>query len=377
MSARRSAAMTPTLVHAGSGRHGLHTRHRMRHMHRSRQQRGLSIIELMVGIVIALLVSLAAGGSAMMFTASQRQAMGAGGVGVGASSALAALKNDAALAGLGFFGDSTYLCNQLALSVNTTVHSDGAAFAPVRITAGDDDTIDIVYGERVESGANVLLATASTGGQATLMSLLPVTVGQAVLLAPAAPGNPCLVRSVTSITASTETALQSITFANTGKYNQGDFTDDPTFAVHDRVTLLGEVNWNRYRRDGNTLVLERPLAGTSVVVARDVIALRAEYGVSADAAGSTTLESWVKAEDDFAALDAATLPRVRALRLGLVTRSPQREKPDADGNCSASLAKPQVFGTEVEPDVDDWQCFRYRVSTVVVPLRNLVLGLKE
>jgi type IV pilus assembly protein PilW len=143
------------------------------------------------------------------------------------------------------------------------------------------------------------------------------------------------------------------------------------------VTLLGEVNWNRYRRDGNTLVLERPLAGTSVVVARDVIALRAEYGVSADAAGSTTLESWVKAEDDFAALDAATLPRVRALRLGLVTRSPQREKPDADGNCSASLAKPQVFGTEVEPDVDDWQCFRYRVSTVVVPLRNLVLGLKE
>jgi type IV pilus assembly protein PilW len=147
--------------------------------------------------------------------------------------------------------------------------------------------------------------------------------------------------------------------------------------VHDRVTLLGNLNWNRYRREGNTLLLDRPLAGTSVLVARDVIALRAEYGVSADAANSTTLESWEKAEGDFETLDAATLPRVRALRLGIVTRSPQREKPDADGNCSVSLAKPQLFGEEITPDVDDWQCYRYRVSTVVVPLRNLVLGMKE
>lgn len=344
-------------------------------------QQGLSIIELMVGIVVALLVSLAAGSSAMMFTAAQRQAMGAGGAGIGAATAMAALKNDAALAGLGFFGDSTYLCNQLALSVDTAVISDSANFTPVRITAGadagDDDTVDIVYGERVESGANVLLGAASDGTTASLMSLLPVSVGQAVLLAPDEPGNPCLVRSVTAVTNSTDTTLQSIAFGATGKFNQGDFTADPSFAVHDRVTLLGDLNWNRYRRDGNTLLLDRPLLGTSVLIARDVIALRAEYGVSADAANSTTLESWQKAEGDFETLDATTLPRVRALRLGIVTRSPQREKPDADGNCNVSLAKPQLFGETIEPDVDDWQCYRYRVSTVVVPLRNLVLGMKE
>jgi Tfp pilus assembly protein PilW len=39
-------------------------------------QRGMSIIELMIGIVVALLVGLAAAGSAMMFTASQRQGIG-------------------------------------------------------------------------------------------------------------------------------------------------------------------------------------------------------------------------------------------------------------------------------------------------------------
>lgn len=341
-------------------------------------QRGVSIIELMVGLVVALLVGLAASGSAMMFTASQRQAMGAGGAGIGSASAMAALKNDAALAGLGFFGDATYLCEELALSVGTTLQSDSAAFTPVRITsAAEGDTVDIVYGDRVESGANVLLNAASDGTAADVMSLLPVSVGQAVLLAPAAAGGTCLVRTVTAVTPSTDEAAQSLTFADTGKYNQGDFTVNPAFAERDRITLLGELNWNRYRRVGNTLVLERPLTGASAVLARDVIGLRAQYGTSAAAAGSTTLEAWQDAAGAFETLDAATLPRVRALRMGIVTRSPQREKPNAAGDCEASLAKPQLFGTEIEPDVDDWQCYRYRVSTVVVPLRNLVLGLRE
>jgi type IV pilus assembly protein PilW len=350
-----------------------------------RAQRGLSIVELMVGIVVSMLVGLAAAGSAMMFTASQRQGMGVGGSGIGAASALAALKNDAALAGLGFFGDSNYLCDQLALSVGATLHSDGAAFTPVRITAGaNGDTIDIVYGERIESGANVLLESASDGSSAEVMSLLPLqkaggalVAGQAVLLAPATAGTPCLVRTVTAVTDSTEDAPQVLTFAAAGAHNQGVFTAPPVFAERDRVTLLGAVNWNRYRRDGNTLVLTRPLTGDDVVLTRNVIALRAQYGVAAAAAGSTTLEQWVDATGGFAALDGATLPRVRAIRMGVVTRSPQREKPDADGNCEASLDKPQLFGAEVEPDVADWQCYRYRVSTVVVPLRNLVLGLKD
>lgn len=342
-----------------------------------RRQRGVSIVELMVGIVVAMLVGIAAAGSAMMFTASQRQGVGAGGVGISAASALAALKNDAALAGLGFFGDATFLCGKLALSVGATLHSDADDFSPVRITTGaDGDAVDILYGDRVESGANVRLKSASDGTSAELMSLLPATVGQAVMLAPApgSGGDTCLIRSVTAVTASTDETPQVLAFADTGSHNMASFAVTPTYGEDDRLTLLGELNWNRYRRDGQTLVLDRPLTGDTVVLARDVIALRAQYGVAA--AGGTTLEEWTDAAGDFATLDAVTLPRVRAIRLGIVTRSPQRERPNADGDCEASLAKPQLFGAEVEPDVDDWQCYRYRVSTAVVPMRNIVLGLK-
>lgn len=342
-----------------------------------RRQRGLSIVELMVGIVIALLVSLAASGSASVFTAAQRQGLGAGGASLNASSALGAVKNDAALAGLGFFGDDAYLCNRLALSVDAAVLMDGAEFTPVRITTeAGGDRIDIVYADRIESGANVLLDASSDGASAATMSLLPTGVGQTVLLAPAGGAGTCLVRSVTAIAASTPESPQTLSFAADGRHNQAAFSVAPAFAERDRITLLGTLRWNRYRRVGNTLVLEQPLDGNEAVIARNVIGLRAQYGIAAAVAGSTALEGWQDATGAFANITGAALPRVRALRLGVLTRSPAREKPDASGNCSATLSKPRLLGTVVEPDVADWQCYRYRESVVVVPLRNLVLGQK-
>jgi len=342
------------------------------------RQRGISIIELMVGIVVAMLVSLAAAGSAMVFTASQRQGIGAGGVGVGGGTALAAIKNDVALGGLGFFGDSAYLCNQLDLSVGAGVVVDGTTFVPIQITdEGNDDRIDVLYADRIESGANVLLRSDSDGTSAELQSLLPdAQVGRAVLLTPALAGGTCLVRSITANTASTSTTPQILTFGAAGTHNQAAFTVAPAFVAGDRAALLGALSWNRYRRINNTLVLERPMAGTSAVLARNVVALRMQYGLAAAAANSTTLETWQDATGAFATLDAAELARVRAVRISMVTRSPQRQKPDAAGNCDASLAKPQLFGTDIVPDVADWSCYRFKTTTVVVPMRNLVLGLK-
>ena len=123
-------------------------------------------------------------------------------------------------------------------------------------------------------------------------------------------------------------------------------------------TELGEYR-PKARLDPTTPYPPSKAGDDTVVIARDVIGLRAQYGIAAAVAGSTTLEDWQNATAAFANLDATTLPRVRALRMGIVTRSPQREKPNATtGDCEASLAKPQVFGVEVEPDVADWQCFR-------------------
>ena len=97
-------------------------------------ERGLSLVELMVGIVVSLLVGLAASGSAMVFTASQRQGIGTGTTSVNSTGVLNAIKADVSLAGLGFFDNSAALCTTLNLSMSTTKVSDGAAFAPMQAT---------------------------------------------------------------------------------------------------------------------------------------------------------------------------------------------------------------------------------------------------
>lgn len=340
--------------------------------------RGLSVIEVMVGLVVALLVSLAVVNSAIGFTASQRQGIGATGSAINAAAVLSSVRDDVAVAGLGFFGDSSYLCSSLNLSLGASVFADGSAFSPLQVTrTATGDTLDLVYGTRVESGATVRLSAPSNGSNAALESFLPVASGEAVLLAPAlpAPARPCLVRSVTAVQASTPASPQLLRFDASGVHNGAAFTLSPGFSDDARVTRLGALSWVRYRVDGDRLLLERPLEGVAPqVVARNVISFRMQYGVS-NTPGGATLESWVDPSGPWASLDATEMPRVRAVRIGLIVRSPQPAKPDASGQCTASESKPSLWGAAPENLGNaDWACWRYRTSTVVVPLRNLVLG---
>jgi len=199
-----------------------------------------------------------------------------------------------------------------------------------------------------------------------------------VLLSPGSPDatKPCVVRTVTAVTDATDTSSQMLAFASSGTYNGGAFTNTPAFSADpgkDRIALIGDLHWSRYSVSSGKLILERPLDGTSATLMRNVVAFKVQYGITGTGAGDTTLAGWQEATGtDFAAISGATVERVRALRIGLVTRSPQREKADSSGNCTASTAKPTLFGSTVEPDVTDWQCWRFRSAVVVVPLRNFV-----
>jgi type IV pilus assembly protein PilW len=342
------------------------------------RQRGLSIIELMIGMVVSLIVGLVATGSAVMFGASQRQGIGVGGVAVNINTAMMALKNDVASAGLGFFGQSRSLCNTLNLAVSGVIRADGAAFAPLNVTkSAGGDRIDVWQASRVEAGATAPLVADSDGSQASLKSFLPAALGDAVLVAPdsANAADPCLVRTVTANTAAVDETPQSLGFGVGSGHNADPnaFTAHPTYAAGSTVTLLGQMNWRRYSLDNHNLLLEQPLTGQKAVLARDVMTLRAQYGISE--VGGKTLTQWVDADSAFATLNAANIARVRALRVGVVARSPQRDKA-CDG--PATVPDPLEPGVkpDVTPDVPDPQCYRFRSAVLVIPLRNLMLGIK-
>jgi type IV pilus assembly protein PilW len=342
---------------------------------RRRRQAGLSLVELMVGIVVSMLIGLAAAGSAMMFTASQRGGIGTGGTMVNANTVLAAIKGDAALAGLGFFVDDTPLCTTLNYSIGTAKLSDGGAFSPVRVTrAGDHDQLEVLYGSEIEGGTHVLLSSPATSTAAEVGAMINAAAGSTVLLAPDGIGL-CEVRTVTSVAAFTASTPLTLNFASSGASNQASFATSTTYGTRSRVALLGNLRWNRYAVSGTNLVQTQPATDVHGTLLRNVMAFRVQYGVSANAA-TDTLSDWVDASGSWATLDATNSPRVRALRIGLILRSPQLEKRDASGNCVATTSAPTLFGSTPSGLTDDsnWGCYRYRVSTTVVPLRNLWTG---
>jgi type IV pilus assembly protein PilW len=346
------------------------------------QQRGVTLVEAMVGMVVGLLVALTAAGTAQVFTASQRQGMGAGSVAMNAATAMTTIRQDLGQAGLGFFGQGLFLCNTMNLSAGNSILMDGSAFTPVSAerTAGSlNDKLHLVYATHIAGGTTVKNIGTSNGASVMLNSLLPGAVGEAVLLSE--PGTQrCTVRSITGIVPSTTESPMVLAFNPAGVHNSNAvvFTNPPNLPDESSVALLGSLRMNSYAVENKNLVQVQRLTGNKSVLADNVVAFRIEYGVSSGVT-ATSLSAW-QGPSDFGIPTAANIARLRAVRIGLVTRSPQREKANKNGVCEASPVRPRLFDTEiVDPDPEvagnDWRCFRYRVATAVVPLRNVAIGI--
>ena len=345
-------------------------------------QRGISLVELMIGIVVALLVGMAASGAAVFFNASQKQGIGTGGVLINTTTALSAMKEDISQMGLGFFGDSSYLCDDLNLSLDTNDLSQ-TGFAPLQVSrAGNYDRVDIVYANAVAGGANVMLAAPATSASAAVKSYLPAASGAAVLFAgkPDSAIRRCTVRTVTATTpAANPTTPQTISYDNGGLHNRFAFAAPINYGTDDRVALLGGLSWQRYAVDANgNLTLTRRLdGGASAVLVRDVVAFKVRYGVTSGALNENAIVDWEPPTGVWSTLGPANIARVRAIQIGIVTRSPQMERRDAAGNCTASEAPPRLLEETLNTSTlpADWACYRYRTAVVTVPLRNVALGL--
>lgn len=72
--------------------------------------------------------------------------------------------------------------------------------------------------------------------------------------------------------------------------------------------------------------------------------------------------------------------KILAIRMAIVTRGEYEKKPGA-ATCDASTANPKWKAAgDIELDVSavpDWQCYRYKVQEMTVPLRNLTWSPAE
>ncbi len=357
-------------------------------------ERGMSLIEILVGIVIGMLgilvifsvLSVAEGRKRTTTAGSDAQMAGA--------VALFSLERDIKQAGYGFGTFS--VGNPISCTVDAydalrgggsqdfdfplapTLITQGAAGAPDAIAVLYGNTDLIVAGKAFTFSSNSTKATSSTlGGRTGLLR------GDVLLIAGMAGSPAALNCQLIEVTGNTNVDAVTIdqrynkatgpAFSNGFIYELGSFPRRNLWLIQNgRLMVQDEMHWSDADGDG---------ANDPVAVYDDIINLQAEYGVAEDSNGDGRLDR-IGVWTTVAPPDMAS---VYAIRVGLLARSKQAEKVKVTGTAPAwaggSFAMKNADGTtDSDPgdasagDPNNWRNYRYRAYETLVPLRNIVWG---
>jgi type IV pilus assembly protein PilW len=122
---------------------------------------------------------------------------------------------------------------------------------------------------------------------------------------------------------------------------------------------------------GAQLLATDLLTDQAAPIADQIIDLQAQYGI--DTTGSGGIVS------DFVdelppPVTKASWGNVLALRVAILVRSKEKEKPDASNQCFVTTQVPRWSAAEFQTvtSLADWRCYRYVTYETVVPLRNML-----
>jgi type IV pilus assembly protein PilW len=387
--------------------------------HPSTTIRGFSLIELMVGIVIAIIASIV---MFQVFAFSERQkraTTGASDAQVNGALALDAIERETRMAGFGLFNSVLNDCNPATTYSyhdpgTGTGTSLGTLTQPIIITDGGTgpDTI------RIAVSASDFAANYSPG-QTCLRSTMPqpsselnvnsvhgcgegnlAVLVQATTFGGTAAGN-CTIMEITQVQG-TALKIQHNPGQGSGpSYNPPasyqNSNNWPAYGVSSGnceaylvcmatpVDALGTTFSINPATTGNLMSLE--LRRDGVAIAPAIMDLQAAYGVVP--AGSSTGEpTWQPATGTWASsatLTKTQVQQIKAARIAVIARSGEFEKSfDANGICNTTTAQmiddmdgwanfnTSAWPTDTTNPSNDWRCYRYKVFETVVPLRNAI-----
>lgn len=351
--------------------------------------RGFSLIELMVGMLIAILASIVV---YQVFAISERQkrtTTGAADAQSNGAIAFYMLERDIKMAGWGLQSSAFVNCASIYSYYDDSVTAAGPIndlFASVSITDGGANPDEIAiqyYGNPAD--ANFRLALTSLRSTMPLASAelnVNSTYGCGVGdLAIVAQGGNCSLMQITQVQ---ESALKlQHNPGSTPSYNPTaaylNANAWPAYTTGAVMQCFSSLFRRSYRIQSESLELLQP-DGANVMqtyqIAPEIIDMQIEYGIAP--AGSQQVNEWQPATGSWAApLSAANVRRIKAVRLAILARSAEFEKPDSNGNCTTtSTALADNWSSWATFDRSnypaDWQCYRYRVFETVIPLRNII-----
>lgn len=361
--------------------------------------RGFSLVELMLAVVISLIATIVI---FEVFAASEgvkRTAVGVGDAQQNGSLALYTVSRDVRTAGYGINNPALLGCTVRAYDVSKTPPDiPNFVLAPLVITVGatpsQPDRVALMYSESdlVSFAAKFLAPQTAADAEYKVDSRFGFRPGDVIIAAE--PGKDCAMGEVTEVPGTPGRTDELIHQSGSYINNDGVRTDarfnkaggmGVAYSTSGRLFNLGQLpTLHTFRIENNSLVLEDMFgAAPRLVVVDNIVQLKAQYGRD-DGVNNGTVDNSVYGAGDGivdnytgsmpAVPTAADWARNLSIRLALVSRSVQPEKPNvAGGPCDATTAFPTWSGGVLDLSANpNWRCYRYKVFETTTPLRNLL-----
>lgn len=366
---------------------------------RRRRSGGLTLVELMVGVAIGLIGTVAIFQAVAVWSRHTQTTSAGSDAQVAGTLALFYIERDIKAAGHGF---GTAIAPVMGCPVISVLPGPPFTLTPITIqqgAGGAPDTISILYGNSPFFVAQGNF-TSSTATTKTLTRRTGFHKGDiAVVAGPGAgPGTaPCELIEITDdanvdgLTVSHDIGnyVNFYTGANVASRFNG-VAVPPPLAAGTIYSLGPQPTLNVWNITGGHMLSrsEQFAATAPMPVAEGVVNIKAEYGVDLNNDGQIANAEWQTAAP-------ANFSTVLAIRVAVLVRSRQYERnPDSSSTTVAPVTPnvPTYFGytgakpflmTNVDGTPDsgaadttpnNWRNYRYRVYERVIPLRNVLWG---
>lgn len=345
------------------------------------KQAGFSLVELMVGLIIGLLATLAIVQVFSIFEGQKRSTSGTSDAQTNGSLALMNIQRNVQMAGYGLplpmadKDNSSLKCAAFAdydpPAISATNDPPPTNLFPIVIQDGagnTSDTITVRYSTTAMGGLPVSIVNAANATGATGMVLSNNIGCSDNDIALVSNGSVCGMTTVVDANGNPNT-LQNLRISAVPA--GGALVNNAKFAC------MG--NWQNYTYQ----IVNNELQLNGQPIVSEVVNMQAQYGVSA-AANSNQVNQWVNATGGtWAAPTVANRNRIKAIRVAIVVRNSLLEKEVVSAACSSTTAAnptgvcawdgsvlgeaPTVVLTEA-----DWNRYRYRVFETIIPVRNML-----
>ncbi|HLT25465.1 MAG TPA: PilW family protein [Zeimonas sp.] len=356
-------------------------------------QKGVTLVELMVALVIGSIAALVIQQVMAVFEGQKRTSSGGSDAQVNGAVALFSLEREIRQAGYGLFSGTGTLC-PLGINIyyNGTV-SNGGALRPLVIHDGGTgpDAIEFLRSNAAFGAIPTSIIKNMPNSSAIITADSPggLAQGQLFLVAGKGGSKVCTLMQMSQDPQQTGNGWDLQHNSGQFPYNPSNpntaFAVAPAYQIGDIVVDMGSFVHGRYQVLCDRLTQVDPTvtpapytcANTEPLVDQ-IVDLQAQYGIAP--VGSTQITQWCNATATSACGNWSNpgtdeVARIRAVRLAVVARSVQYEK---EAVSPANLVLWEAGDPGDPPPSralsDEERRYRYKVFTTIVPIRNVIWG---